>query len=125
MRRVFVRRRVINSILSYARACHPREGILLLRGKVKGDVVRVDDVEIPPLSIRGEGFSSFPAHMLPMDFSIIGVAHSHPSGSLQPSIEDLNHFYGRIMVIAAYPYESETDIIVINGRGEILDYEVI
>lgn len=125
MKRVLVRRHVINSILSYARLCHPREGILLLRGKIKGDVIMVEDVEIPPLSVRGDGFSSFPAHMLSMDFSIIGTAHSHPSGSLQPSTEDLNHFYGRIMVIAAYPYESEADIIVINGRGEILNYEII
>jgi len=120
-----VRRRVINSILSYAKACHPREGILLLRGKIKGDIIRVEDVEVPPLSVRGEGFSSFPAYMLPIDFSIIGTAHSHPSGSLQPSAEDLNHFYGRIMVIVAYPYESEADVIVINRRGEILNYEVV
>lgn len=120
-----MKRRVISSILSYAKACHPREGILLLRGKIRGDIIRVEDVEVPPLSVRGEGFSSFPAHMLPMDFSIIGVAHSHPSGSLQPSTEDLNHFYGRIMVIVAHPYESETDVIVINRRGETLNYEVV
>ncbi|MEM1883083.1 MAG: peptidase, partial [Candidatus Bathyarchaeia archaeon] len=61
---VLIRKTVMDSILSYAKMCHPKEGILLLRGKAKGDVIRVEEVLIPPLSIRGNGFSSFPPHML-------------------------------------------------------------
>lgn len=125
MRMVLIRRAVIDSILSYARMCHPREGILLLRGKVKKDSIMVEDIVIPPLSVRGEGFSAFPAHMLPLDLSIVGTAHSHPSDQLSPSVEDLNNFYGKIMVIAAYPYKSEDDIVVVDGRGEKIGYTVI
>lgn len=125
MKRVSIKRTVINSILSYARMSHPKEGILLLKGKIKKDFISVDDIEIPPLSVRGKGFSSFPTHMLPIDFSIVGTAHSHPSGVLLPSVEDLNNFYGRIMIIAAYPYESEDDIIVMDGEGKRLDYTII
>lgn len=120
-----IRRSVVDSILSYARMCHPKEGILLLRGKVKGGIVKVEEVLVPPLSIRGKGFSSFPPYMLPLDLSIIGVAHSHPSGILAPSTADLNNFYGRIMVIVAYPYESEKDMIVIDGKGRRLGYIIV
>lgn len=122
---VFIRRSVVNSILSYARMCHPREGILLLRGRARGDKVEVEETLIPPLSTSGNGFSSFPPYMLPLDLSIVGVAHSHPSGSLAPSIVDLNNFYGRIMIIVAYPYMTERDIVVVNGKGEKLDYIII
>lgn len=123
--KVFVKRSVINGILSYAKIYHPKESVLLLRGKVKGDTVIIEEIEIPPLSIQGEGFSTFPLHMLPIDFSIIGTAHSHPSGTLAPSISDLNNFYGKIMIIVAYPYVSESDLIIINGKGERLNYKVI
>jgi len=125
MKKILIKRSVIDSLLSYAKACHPKEGILLLRGKVKKDAIEVNEVEIPPLGVHGKGFSAFPAHMLPIDFSIIGTAHSHPSGTLLPSIADLNHFYGRIMIIVAYPYRSEGDMIVVDGKGEILNYRVI
>ncbi len=125
MDRILINRSVIDSVLSYAKACHPKEGILLLRGKAKKELIKIEEVEIPPLNVRGKGFSTFPLYMLPIDFSIIGTAHSHPSGGLSPSIADLNNFYGKIMMIVAYPYRSDADIIVINGRGERLNYEVI
>ena len=124
-RRVYVKKSVILSILEYAAACHPKEGILLLRGKTKRDKIIVEEVEIPPLSIHGLGFSGFRAYMLPVDFSIIGTAHSHPSGVLRPSITDMNKFYGRIMIIAAYPYRTEKEIAIFDGEGNLLEYEII
>lgn len=122
---VLIKRSVLDSILSYARMCHPREGVLLLRGKVKGDTISVEEVLIPPLSVRGDNFSSFPLQMLPLDLSIIGIAHSHPSGILAPSIADLNNFYGRIMIIVAYPYAGERNMIVIDGKGRKMNYRVV
>lgn len=120
---VFVRQEVIDSILSYARMNHPRECILLLRGRVDEGKIKVESVQIPPIAAHGESVSSFPLHRLPMDFSVLGTAHSHPSGVLRPSIEDLNRFYGRIMIITAYPYHSEKDIIVLNCNGNVLQYD--
>jgi hypothetical protein len=46
---------------------------LLLRGKKKKDAIKVSDLVIPPLATHGNSFSSFPFHMLPIDFSIIGT----------------------------------------------------
>jgi len=110
--------------LEYARTCHPREGVLLLRGRVDEGRVLVEEVEVPPFSVHGLGFSSFPLHMLPIDFSIVGTAHSHPSGILRPSITDLNRFYGRIMVIVAYPYASERHIAVFDRKGNLIRHEI-
>lgn len=116
---------VANSILSYSIDAYPKEGILLLRGRTKKDVILIDEVLIPPLATHGKGFSGFSNFMLPMDLSVMGVSHSHPSGSLQPSIHDLNHFYGKIMVIAAYPFQSYSDIGVFNSHGDRLPLEVV
>jgi len=122
---VLIEQIVIDSILSYAQHFHPREGILLLRGKADKHKILIDDVLIPPLATHGYSFSNFPLHMLPTDFSIMGTAHSHPSGVLTPSVGDLNNFYGRIMVIAAYPYQSEQNVAVFNREGTPIKYEII
>jgi len=122
---ILIERAVIESVLSYAQMLHPREAILLLRGKVDKHRILVNDTWIPPLATHGNTFSAFPLHMLPIDFSTIGVAHSHPSGALRPSITDLNKFYGRIMGIVAYPYRSEEDMALFDREGNRLKYEVV
>ena len=121
---VFVEQVVLDSILSYAQMFHPRESILLLKGKVSKHKLVVDDVQIPPLATHGSTFSGFPLSTLPIDFSVIGVAHSHPSGALHPSVTDLNKFYGKIMLITAYPYQSEKNIIILDRKGQQLKYAV-
>src|SRR3989337_2264274 len=85
--KVTMPRELLEMIQESARHLHPRETILLLRGKASKDVINVSDVLVPPLATYGRSFSAFPAHMLPIDFSIVGAAHSHPSGNLKPSVE--------------------------------------
>ena len=125
MRSVLIDRSVIDSVLTYAKIFHPKEGILLLRGINKKDEISVNEVVIPPFSVHGYGFSNFPLHTLPLDLSIMGTAHSHPSGVLSPSLEDLNHFYSRIMVITAYPYSSEKQLVVYDRDGKVVEYGII
>jgi len=125
MKVTYLKQSVIENLLSYACDLHPKESILLLRGKVSKDEVFINDTVIPPFATHGKSFSTFPLHMLPIDFSIIGVAHSHPSGVLAPSMNDLNQFYGRIMVIVAFPYHSERNIAVFNREGKALRFKVI
>jgi len=122
---VLIKQAVVDSILSYAQIFHPREAILLLKGKVDKHRIVVNDTQIPPLATHGNTFSTFPLYMLPIDFSIVGVAHSHPSGALRPSVIDLNKFYGRIMVITAYPYRSEKNMAIFDREGKQLKYEVV
>ncbi len=85
----------------------------------------ISDVQIPPLATHGNTFSGFTLSRLPIDFSVIGVAHSHPSGVIYPSITDLNKFYGKLMLITAYPYQTEQNIIIFNREGKSLPYNVI
>ncbi len=121
---LFISRSVLDSVLCYAKACYPQEGILLLRGKTDKKKIAVTEVELPPLSVRGRRFSGFPIYMLPIDFSVVGTAHSHPSGGLHPSAGDLNSFYGKIMLIAAFPFETDRDIIVFDREGRLIKYEI-
>ncbi len=124
-RRIRFRRSVVDSLLTYSRSAHPREGILLLRGEVKKDEILVKEVIIPPFAIHGEGFASFPLSSLPLDMSVMGVAHSHPSGVVRPSREDLYHGYGRLTVIVGYPYDSENDIGVFHKDGARATFDVV
>ena len=115
---------IFHGALNYAKERHPNEILLLLRGKIQDETLKVEEFVVPPFAVGGEGFASFSHWFLPYDPSIIGTLHSHPSGSLKPSIEDLNHFYGQIMVILAYPYESESNAAVYNRNCKPLKIEI-
>lgn len=122
---VRIPRDMLAMILEGAKAAHPKETILLLRGKMKKNMVVISEIVIPPLSTHGRGFSAFPMHMLPMDFSIVGTVHSHPSGGLMPSIHDLNHALGRVILIAAYPYQGRESVAAYNRDGDGLPLQAV
>jgi proteasome lid subunit RPN8/RPN11 len=124
VKRVIMRREVLDSLLTYSKMFHPNEGILLLRGKTKDGVVDVQSVVVPPGAIHGQGFSGFGWGMLPIDLTYVGVAHSHPSGYAVPSQQDLLHISGRVMVIAGFPYTDEKCVKVYNTKGEPVPFEV-
>jgi proteasome lid subunit RPN8/RPN11 len=122
---IYMSRDAVSGMLAYFKSLHPREGILLMRGRVKKDAIHVEQLILPPKPTLAEDFSSFSLYDLPLDFSILGIAHSHPNGVQQPSLEDLNNFYGRFMVIATYPYRSEADIGVFDREGNRVVFKVI
>jgi proteasome lid subunit RPN8/RPN11 len=114
---VLVARELLAEMLSFARQRHPKEAILLLRGKLGKDVITLTDYLFPPFATTDSISASYPLHMLPIDFSIVGTVHSHPSGSLDMSFQDMNNIYGRISLIIAYPYGSE-DVAAYNKQAE-------
>ena len=111
------------AMLDFAMEQHPHEIVLLLRGRVGREHAKIEDFLLPPLAVSGNSFAEFPLHKLPIDFTIIGTGHSHPSGHLAPSVGDLNNFYGRIMLIFARPYRL-SNAAVFNARGEKLSLSV-
>ncbi|MGB9841390.1 MAG: Mov34/MPN/PAD-1 family protein [Candidatus Bathyarchaeales archaeon] len=115
---------LLEAIFEGARRLYPRETILLLRGKKRKDVIIVEELVVPPLATYGAGFANIPLHMLPMDFSIVGTVHSHPSGNLEPSNVDFNHFFGRILMIVGYPFAGAENIAVYNSKGEKLPLQL-
>jgi len=123
-KRVVIQRQGVDSIFTYSKMFHPREGILLLRGRKRGDALEVDGVVIPPAAVHGGGFSGFSWNLVPMDLSYVGVAHSHPSGWAVPSHQDVLHVSGKIMVIAGAPYSDDSCLRVYDTHGEPLRFEV-
>jgi proteasome lid subunit RPN8/RPN11 len=122
---VLIDEELVDTILEGARRLHPREAILLLRGKKKKNVVTISELIVPPLATHGKGFASMPIHMLPMDFSIVGTVHSHPSGNLTPSSVDLNHSFGQILMIVGFPFAGEKDVAVYSHGGERLALQIV
>lgn len=121
---VSIGKSLLDAMLDFALERHPDEIVLLLRGRVERGAVRVEDFLVPPLAVAGSNFAEFPLRMLPIDFSIIGTAHSHPFGVPTPSAGDLNNFYGRVMIILAYPYTSER-AAAFNSLGERAPIKVL
>jgi len=122
---VLVPKEIIQMIFESAKTLHPKETIFLLRGKTRKDKIIISEIVIPPSATYGKGFASLPMFMMPIDFSVIGTAHSHPSGSLALSVEDLNHTLGKVMLVTAYPYDKIDNIAVYNRKGEKLNLRVI
>jgi len=98
---------VHDSILSYCQMKHPDEGILILKGKSKNGEIKIDGLAIPPFNETGPTFAGFPHSFLPFDMTYIGIVHSHPSGSAEPSIADSNNFFGLISLIVKSPYDDD------------------
>jgi len=115
---------LLDTIFEGARRLYPKETILLLRGKKTKNTISIEELVVPPLATYGHGFANIPLHMLPMDFSIVGTVHSHPSGSLTPSDVDFNHFFGRILMIVGFPFADKQNVAVYNSHGEKLSLHV-
>ena len=115
---------LLESIFEGAKRLYPKETFLLLRGKKSKGTIRVSDLVVPPLAVYGYGFANLPFHMLPMDFSVVGTVHSHPSGNINPSSVDLNHFFGRILMIVGFPFASAQNVAVYDSKGERLQLQV-
>ena len=123
-RQVVISRSAANGIISYSKALHPNEGILILQGKLTKEQVIIEGLVIPPFASSGPYYSGFSNYNLPFDSSYVGSAHSHPGGSNRPSLEDLNRgFYGAVSVIISHPYEDST-IAAYDRNGNKLDFKI-
>ena len=107
-RSVILKKEVLDSILSFCQMKHPNEGILILKGKSKNGEIKIDGLVIPPFSETGPTFAGFPYSFLPFDMSYVGIVHSHPSGSAEPSVTDLHNFFGLVSMIVKSPYEDNS-----------------
>jgi len=121
---VLVGEELLHAVFEGARRLYPKEIILLLRGRKKKNLVEISEVVVPPLATYGSGFANIPLHMLPMDFSVIGTVHSHPSGILTPSDADLNHIFGIVLMIVGFPFMDERNVAVYNRSGERLMLQI-
>ena len=104
-----IKRDCLDIILESAKSIYPNEfgGLLRVDSKIKHTIV---EVILLPGTISSGSQAIFQLHMLPIDFSIIGTVHSHPSGIPLPSKADLTLFdkYGKIHIIVATPFDESS-----------------
>ena len=125
MTSVHLTRDLAGSLLAYARDQYPNEMIVLLRAKRSRERILIHQVIFAPFMRSGRAESMFNPYQVPIDSSIIGTAHSHPSGSTRPSLEDLLHVYGSIMMIVAYPFTDESCIEIYDAKGNTLGWDLV
>ncbi len=123
-RQVNLKKETLEGILSFCKMKHPNEGILILKGKSKSGMIVIDSLVIPPFSHSGPTFAGFPHSFLPFDLSYVGVVHSHPSGSAEPSLTDMNNFFGLVSLIVKHPY-GEEDIFAWDSSGNAIPLSVV
>ncbi|MBI5228659.1 Mov34/MPN/PAD-1 family protein [Candidatus Micrarchaeota archaeon] len=117
-----IKKRALLSALESAKSVYPNEFVGLFREE--DGILR--ELIIAPFSEYGAGFSSFSDFHLPLDPSITGTFHSHPSSSNHPSKGDLEFFSrkGRVHFIAGAPYGIE-DVKAFNQKGEEIQFELV
>jgi proteasome lid subunit RPN8/RPN11 len=100
-----IKRECLEFILECAKSSYPNEfgGLLRVDSIKKHTII---ETVILPGTVSGEAHAIFKLHMLPIDFSIVGTAHSHPSINFHPSDADLILFnkFGKVHIVAAYPF---------------------
>lgn len=104
-----ITKKCIELILESSKSSYPNEF---------GGLLRVDDdrrdtiieVVLLPGTISGDSHAIFRLHMMPIDFSIVGTVHSHPSPYPIPSEADLQLFgkHGKVHIIVAAPFNENS-----------------
>ena len=112
-------------IAESAKSLYPKEFAGLLRCD-EDEKDLITEIVLLPGTISGDSHAIFKMQMKPFDLSIVGTAHSHPSSSFHPSEADKLLFskYGRIHMIIAYPYSTDS-WMAFNARGESVTMHII
>jgi proteasome lid subunit RPN8/RPN11 len=95
-----IKKGCLDLILESSKSNYPNEfGALLRVDRVLKDTII--EVVLLPGTISGDSHAIFQLHMLPIDYSIVGTVHSHPSSIARPSRADLDLFdhFGKIHLI--------------------------
>ena len=100
-----ITRKCLDLILASSKSSYPKEFGALLRVDSK-DKHLINELVLLPGTISGNSHAIFRMHMLPIDYTIVGTIHSHPSPVPRPSSADLELFgkHGKIHIISASPY---------------------
>jgi proteasome lid subunit RPN8/RPN11 len=120
-----IKRGTLDFILESAKSTYPNEfgGLLRIDSDEKDTIL---EIVILPGTISGDSHAIFNLHMLPIDFSIVGTVHSHPSLSFHPSDADLLLFrrFGKVHIVVAYPF-TNTSWKSYNYNGKEINMEVV
>jgi proteasome lid subunit RPN8/RPN11 len=117
-----IRRRLLRMVMEASKDIYPKEFGALL--KAEHNVIY--EIAILPGTINGDSHTIMWMGNKPIDFSIVGSVHSHPSGNMRPSEADLHMFSnsGAVHLILGFPYNMD-DYRAYNRNGEEIKIEII
>jgi len=101
-----VKRAVLELIMAASKESFPDE----FAGQLRARDGVVYELTMLPGTLQGRSSALVNLWMLPIDYSVVGSVHSHPSGNFSPSDEDRNFFrkFGSVHIIAGRPYTLRT-----------------
>jgi len=119
---VKVKKELLIGFLALCRAHHPKEFV----GILKMDKNVFTEFILPPGAVTSRNSGVFFPSRIPLNRDYQGTIHSHPSGSLSPSLQDLNSVFkgNRFHFIAGFPY-SLNDIKCFDKNGTELQFKLI
>lgn len=120
-----IRRKCLDLILECAKSSYPNE----FGGLLRVDLISKDtiiEIAVLPGTVSGDSHAIFKLHMLPIDFTIVGTVHSHPSLSFHPSDADTLLFrkYGKVHIVVAYPFTTSSWKSY-DHNGKEIDMEIV
>lgn len=117
-----IKKRVLRMILEASKSQYPEEFGALMRAE-KGVI---KELVLLPGTVSGHRHAIFQFHNLPIDFTIVGTVHSHPSGVCYPSGADLQLFqkYGWVHIIVCSPFD-RSSWACFDGSGQPRELEVV
>ena len=120
-----IKRDCLELILESAKEIYPKEFGGLLRVDAESNDTIIEIILLPG-TISGDSHAIFQLHMLPVDFTIVGTVHSHPSPSVHPSDADRLLFrkYGRVHIVVAKPFDTSS-WNAYDYNGNELDIEIV
>ncbi len=120
-----IKRRTLNMIMETSKDSfeNGHEFAAVLRAK---NGVIYELLLLPDGGFRGRTSVMVYLHMLPIDLTVVGSVHSHPSNNYYPSKADLDFFgrAGSVNIIVAYPY-TEHSWQAYNRSGTKIDLDIV
>jgi proteasome lid subunit RPN8/RPN11 len=115
----------LHLIFECAKSSYPKEFGGFLRADMENKH-KIVEIMLLPGTISGDSHAIFHLHMLPVDYTIVGTVHSHPSPVPHPSDADLALFqkYGKVHIIAGYPYD-ESSWNAFNYKGQEIVISIV
>lgn len=119
---VEIKKDLLDGFLALCREHHPKEflGILKMEDQIFTEYI------LPPGAVTSRHSSVFYPIRVPLNQSYQGTIHSHPSGNLRPSLQDLNNVFKRngFNFIVGFPY-GLNNIKCYDKNGTELHFKVI
>lgn len=121
-----ITRRCLDLIFESSKSNYPQEfGALLRVDRLNKNTIV--EVLLLPGTISGDSHAIFHLHMLPIDYSVVGTVHSHPSALALPSDADLDLFrhFGKIHLIIGVSALSAMSWKAYDYKGQEVSMQIV